>query len=86
MASIPTEHELQVALSSAGTAHHDYESQFLAGSPDEYWPGWYSAYVLGRLGDFATPTTLTRLLKEVTGEGDWSENAARHALSTFKAV
>jgi len=81
MGSIPTEQELMKALSAAGTAHHDYESNFLQGAPDEHWPGWYAAYVLGRLGDFTTPTTLAGWLSEVSGEGDWSQNAATHVVS-----
>ena len=47
---------------SAGQAHHDYEAHFLRGVRDEHWAGWYAAYVLGRLGDFTTPTMLTQQL------------------------
>ena len=76
MTSIPTEGQLRDALVSAGQAHHDYQENFLDGVHDEQWPGWYAAYVLGRLGDFTTPTMLTRQLEAVTGEGDWSQNVA----------
>ena len=52
----PTVQELEQALAAAGFAHHEFETRFLAGVRDEMWPGWYAAYVLGRLGDFAKPT------------------------------
>ena len=83
MVSIPTEQQLRDTLSAAGSAHHDYGANFLKGARDEQWTEWYSAYVLGRLGDFTTPTSLTRWLKAVSGEGDWSQNAAAHVLSTI---
>ena len=86
MIPVPSEQQLREALSSAATAHHDYQSNFLGGSRDQQWAGWYSAYVLGRLGHFTTPTTLTRWLKEVSGEGDWSQNAAAHVRSSIAAV
>ena len=86
MVSIPTEQQLSETLSAAGSAHHDYESNFLSGAHDEQWAGWYSAYVLGRLGEFTTPTLLTRWLEEVSGEGDWSQNAAAHVLSRIGAA
>jgi hypothetical protein len=83
MGSIPTEQILVEALSAAGSAHHDYESDFLGGARDEHWAGWYAAYVLGRLGDFTTPTTLAKWLSEVAGEGDWPKNAASHVASSL---
>lgn len=81
MVSSPTHQHLQDALSSAGSAHHDYESVFFAGVRDEQWAGWYSAYVLGRLGDITTLTLLARWLQEVSSEGDWSADAAEHIRS-----
>ena len=81
MVSIPTDQQLTEALSAAGSAHHDYETNFLSGARDQQWAGWYSAYVLGRLGDFTTPTRLTRSLAAVSGEGDWSRNAAAYVLA-----
>ena len=83
MQSIPTEQQLKDTLSAAGSAHHDYEANFLSGARDEQWAGFYSAYVLGRLGDFTTPTLLTRSLKAVSGDGDWPQNAAIRVLSTI---
>lgn len=81
MSSRPTEQELVAALSAAGSAHHEFEVNFLGGVRDEQWAGWYAAYVLGRLGDFTTPTALAGWLAEVSGDGDWSENAAAHVVS-----
>ena len=85
MPSKPTTAELRETFSAAGRAHHDYETHFLSGARDEQWPVWYAAYVLGRLGDFTTPTLLTRWLAEVSGEGDWSKNAAAHVLANMRA-
>ena len=59
--SFPDHASLVAALSAAGSAHHDYETRFLKGVRDDAWPGWYAAYVLGRLGDFASPTDLSTL-------------------------
>jgi hypothetical protein len=77
----PTHEELTAALASAGAAHHDYESRFLGGERDEQWPGWYSAYVLGRLGDFTSPSALSSWLKSAPSEGEWSIDAASFVLA-----
>lgn len=71
--------ELAAALRAAGAAHHDYESNALKGQPDAHWAGWYAAYVLGRLGDFATPSQLTSWLKSASGD-DWADAAAATVL------
>lgn len=76
----PTEDELIETLEAAGHAHHDYESNYLKGVRDEQWPGVYAAYVLGRLGDFTTPTRLARWLEEAPSEANWAVGAARHVL------
>ena len=68
--------ELMTALKAAGAAHHDYESNALKGGPDEHWPGWYAAYVLGRLGDFTTPTNLADWLAGAPASDDWARSAA----------
>ena len=86
MDSIPTEQQLKETLSAAGSAHHEYETNFLNGVRDEEWAGWYSAYVLGRLGEFTTPTLLTRWLEKVSSEGDWSMNAAVQIRSKIGSV
>ena len=86
MVSTPTEQQLRKTLSAAGSAHHDYESNFLSGARDEQWAGWYSAYVLGRLGDFATPTLLTRSLEEASGEGESSKPLIRSVTYSVSIV
>jgi len=67
-------------LSAAGSAHHEFEQNFLKGNRDEYWAGWYAAYVLGRLGEFTTPTQLTKWLEEAQGEGEWDDFAADYVI------
>jgi len=71
---------LQNALSAASECHHDYELHILNAEPDEQWAGWYAAYVLGRLGDFVSPTTLTQWLKDTPNEDNWSALAASFIL------
>lgn len=68
--------EIEQALRAAGNAHHEYEQTVLNGVHDEQWAGWYAAYVLGRLGDFATPGELTRWLAGVSADRDWFVAAA----------
>ncbi len=63
-----SKYELTAALRAASAAHHDYESVTLKRQRDEHWAGWYAAYVLGRLGDFATPSRLTAWLEAAAGE------------------
>ncbi len=63
-------------LKEAGNAHHDYESQFLKGERDEYWAGWYAAFIIGRLGNIMSPTDLTNILLSVTSEEAWFDQAA----------
>ena len=85
MSPIPSQEELVAALASAGAAHHDYESRFLGGEPDEQWPGWYAAYVLGRLGDFTSPTVLSSWLESVPSEGEWAHDAASYVVAQIEA-
>ena len=40
----------------------------------------YAAFVLGRIGEFTTPSALTSWLKEVPTDGEWSDMAAEHVL------
>ncbi len=79
MADRPSDADLQLALAAAGLAHHEYEQKFLDGVRDEQWPGWYAAYVLGRLEDFISPSSLTRWLENVRTKGDWSAAAGKYA-------
>lgn len=82
----PSKADLREALSAAGSAHHEFEQNFLKGVRDEYWAGWYAAYVLGRLGGFTTPTQLTKWLLEAGGEGDWADFAADNVLGNLNQV
>jgi hypothetical protein len=78
--NVPSGQELTNALDAAAHAHHDYESNYLQGARDKNWAGWYASYVLGRLGDFTSPTILATLLEEVTSEEDWVTSAVNHVL------
>ena len=80
MATI-SQQDLEAALSAAGSAHHDYEQNTLSGIRDEYWPGFYAAYVLGRLGDFVTPGSLVPWLENAPENDDWAPAAAAHVLA-----
>ena len=75
---------LEQALADAGRAHHDYETVVLGGVRDELWPGFYAAFVLGRLGAFTTASRLSCLLEEVTTPTNWSATAAEHVLRSLK--
>lgn len=67
---------LRQALADAGSAHHDYEQHVLEGVRDELWPGFYAAFVLGRLGSITSASRLSRLLEQAPSEGDWAASAA----------
>lgn len=77
---IPTMEELTEALAAAGSAHHEYEQTALKGERDEEWAAFYTAYVLGRLGDFVKPSVLSGLLTEAPLTDNWAESAAAHVL------
>jgi hypothetical protein len=77
----PSRDALEKALSAAGTAHHDYEQVVLAGKRDELWPGFYAAYALGRLGDFAPASTVSLWLEEAPAGESWAAAAATYVLS-----
>ena len=72
----PSHEQLVDALQAAGSAHHDFESNALNGVHDQQWAGWYAGYVLGRLGDFATPTVLAGWLTDAPAADDWPSSAA----------
>jgi len=79
--NIPSHNSLVRALVDAASAHHDYQKNVLGGEFDKQWPGWYGAYVLGRLGDFTSPSNLTKLLSESPGGDDWNVTTAQYVLS-----
>ncbi|HSG30232.1 MAG TPA: hypothetical protein VLB82_01675 [Thermodesulfobacteriota bacterium] len=72
--------DLEKALSSAGSAHHDYEVNTLNGVRDEMWPGFYAAYVLGRLGDFAPASVLNSLLESAPSNENWAASTAEYVI------
>lgn len=78
--TLPNQDDLTTALSNAGTAHHDFEQVVLSGTRDELWAGFYAAYVLGRLGDFVAPSTLSKWLGEAPGSDQWPKSAAGYVL------
>ena len=80
MSTVPTKQELQKTLIEAGRAHHEFQENFLDGVRHEGWAWWYSAFVLGRLGGFTTPTRMTRWLAEVSAGNNWFKAAAEHIL------
>lgn len=86
MTSLPTHRQLVAALYSAQKAHHEFESNFLGGKRHIQWAGWYAAYVLGRLGDFSTPTLMTHWLEDVLAEEHWAKNAADYILRQIEMV
>jgi len=79
--SRPSQDDLEKALRDSSSAHHEYEEVRLMGKRDEQWPGFYAAYVLGRLGDFAAPSTLSQWLEEAPVGEKWAATAARHVLA-----
>ena len=81
MAPIPSESDLTQALAAAARAHHDYEQVVLAGQRDEQWAGFYAAFVLGRVGDFASPSDLVAWLRAAPASEEWAASAAKYVLS-----
>jgi len=85
MADLPSLALLDQALAAANAAHDDYERGALKGVVDGQWSGFYAAYVLGRLGEFAPPSRLAELLAEVDATSDWSATAAEHVLMKLRS-
>lgn len=76
----PSREQLKGALDAAGSAHHEYQTNTLRGVRDEQWAGWYAAYVLGRLGDFVSPSDLAQWLEASPPGDDWSAAAAEYVI------
>ena len=70
--SPPSQDNLTRALDDASSAHHDYEQVTLGGKRDEQWSGFYAAYTLGRVGDFAAPSALSQWLEEAPAGEKWA--------------
>ena len=79
----PSRDQLREALSAAAGAHHDYEQVALGGQRDAQWSGFYAAYVLGRLGDFASPSALAGWLEAAPEADDWAGQATASVLSNL---
>ena len=79
--SLPSKENLEKALADAGSAHHEYEQATLGGKRDEQWSGFYAAYALGRVGDFASPSALSRWLEEAPSVEQWAASATSFVLS-----
>ncbi len=75
-----TAEELDAVLQAAWNAHHEFEMNALKGEHDKQWPGWYAAFVIGRLGDFTTPTKLASFLSEAPASENWTSSAANYIL------
>ncbi len=72
-------------LKQAWDAHREYQKVYMHGVYDEEWPGWYAAYVLGRLGDFTTPSRLTVWLANVPNGEDWLTSAVAYIFEQIHA-
>lgn len=84
--TVPTRDELIQALETAGAAHHEYQTNALQGVPDEQWPGWYAAYVLGRVGDFVEPSVLANWLATAPASENWTASAVTHIEEQLQAT
>ena len=78
MRSIPSEKQIKHALIEAAKTHHEFQDNYLAGVRHEQWAFWYAAYMLGKLGEFISPTKLTRLMEEAPDQKQWFSSAAKH--------
>lgn len=77
----PSQDDLTKALGDAGSTHHEYEQVKLGGKRDEQWSAFYTAYTLGRIGNFAVPSALSQWLEEAPTGENWSASAASYVLS-----
>jgi len=85
MADLPSKSALEQALAAASASHDEYERVVLKGVVDEAWAGFCAAYVLGRLGEFATASRLAGLLEEVEEVENWAAIAAEHVLAKLRS-
>jgi hypothetical protein len=81
MITKPTKQQLIKALIAASRAHHEFQTNYMDGVRHEQWAWWYSAYILGRLGEFTSPTQLTQWLSEVVDEKSWFKTASEYVSS-----
>ena len=85
MADLPSKSALSEALAAVTPLHDDYERTTLKGVVDERWAGFYAAYVIGRLGDFASAGRIAALLEEVPEQENWPAVAAAHVLTKLRS-
>ena len=78
MGNTPSQEELVKALSAAAPAHHEYELKALNGIRDAQWAGFYAAHTLGRVGDFTSPSSLSRWLETAPADATWAASAAKY--------
>jgi hypothetical protein len=57
----------------------------LGGQRDEMWPGFYAAFVLGRLGNFAAASVLSTFLEQAPASEVWTNSTADHVLEHLKS-
>jgi len=81
MTTLPTKQQLQETLLAAGKSHHEFQENFLEGVWHKQWYIWYAAFVLGRLGNFTTPTLLTQWIMEISDKEKWFKKTAEHILN-----
>ncbi|HUF39066.1 MAG TPA: hypothetical protein VMN57_11125 [Anaerolineales bacterium] len=80
---LPDKESLSKLLSETWDVHSEFQENYLEGMRDEMWAGWYAGYLLGRLGNFTTPSTLARLLQETESLKPWADKAAEHLLANL---
>ena len=80
---LPDKNQLAALLSETWDVHSEFQENYLNGVRDEMWAGWYAGYLLGKLGNFTTPTALTRLLEETEKLDPWADKAAEHLLESL---
>ena len=83
---LPDRETLSKLLTETWDIHSEFQENYLNGVRDEMWAGWYAGYLLGRLGNFTTPTVLTRLLEETVSFKPWADKAAEHLLDYFRVI
>lgn len=81
--ALPDKEILSKLLTETWDVHGEFQENYLNGERDAMWAGWYAGYLLGRLGNFTTPTALTRVLMETEKLQPWADSAAEHLLKAF---
>ncbi len=85
MVDLPAKADIEKALVTASAFHDEYERVVLEGVVDERWAGFCAAFVLGRLGEFASASRLAQLLEEVSDSDDWAAEAAEHIVTKLRS-